>query len=278
MNHKLIIRAIIITLLFPCVTKAEEWSINFAPLPIKTESEITKDFLPLFLKLKEKIGVKTNFVYEKDYSKIIEKFKNGTIDIALLGPLPYLKLKQKYPNALPLVGLNQEDGKPHYRCVLAKFGNDDVKFQNGIRVALTQPLSTCGYFMTQKLLKEGYQLELGEQKFDYVMSHENALLGVLEGSFDIAGVKDDVAHEYRTLGMEVIAQSSYLPGFALIANTKTLSKGQIALLQKTLTSIPKSEYSSWSKLISYGFTAIDEGIYGVLDVDFDTIISGGNMK
>jgi len=278
MKTKLITNIIIAIFFTPLIVNGSEWEINFAPLPIKTESEITKDFLPLFLFLREKIGVKTNFVYEKDYSILIEKFKKGEIDIALLGPLPYLKLKQSYPHAHPLVGLNHEDGKPHYRCVLAKFGNDDVKFQNGIRVALTQPLSTCGYYMTQKLLKEGYQLELGEQKFDYLMSHENALLSLLKGKFDIAGVKDDVAFEYRTLGIEVIGESGYLPGFALIVNGKTLKKEQIELLREALIAIPKSQLSKWTKLISYGFTAIDETAYSALDINFSTIAYDGNMK
>ncbi len=252
--------------------------INFAPLPIEERSKVLKEFMPFFAYVEEKSGIETNFVFETDYSKIIEKFRSGKIDMVLLGPLPYIKLRQSYPDAKPIIALHEKDGKPHYRCVLAKFGNDTVDTGRQIRVALTQPLSTCGYYMSSRLVREHYGLDLDRQLFDYTMSHENALLRVLEGRFDIAGVKENIARGYASLGIEVIAQSPYLPGFAFVVNTRTLTKEQIRLLQETIASIPEARYKEWSKELSYGFSPVDEKTYDIFDVDFDTIILHGNTR
>lgn len=251
--------------------------ITFAPLPISQKSNVVEEFLPLFNYIQKDSGIKTKFIYEKDYSTIIEKFTQNKIDIILLGPLPYIKLNQIYKFNEPIVSFKQKNGEAYYRCVLAKFGKDTINFKEQLKVALTQPLSTCGYYMTNILLKKRYNINLKKQKYDYTMSHYNALVGVLDGDFHIAGVKDDIANDFRTLGIRTIAQSKLLPGLSLVVNTKTLSKEQISMIQNLIVSIPESTYKKYSGISSHGFIKVDKTLYDNLYIDFDAIPTIGNM-
>lgn len=156
-------------------------TITFAILPVKDQSKLTEEFIPLFSYIEKITGMKTRLIYEKNYEKIIDKFSNSKIDIALLGPLPYVKLDQQYKFNEPIIVFKQKNGNTNYRCVLAKFAKDRINLDKQIKVALTQPLSTCGFYATDLLLKKLYNKELKEQSFEYKMSHENALIGVVGG-------------------------------------------------------------------------------------------------
>lgn len=270
---------LLILTLFYCA-KAQEFkkTIVFAPLPIKNQSIVVEEFAPLFQYLEKVLKIKTIFSHEKDYAIIIQKFKQNKIDIALLGPLPYLKLNKDYKFNQPIITFKQDDKNTHYRCVLAKYKNDKVTIQNQTKVALTQPLSTCGYYMTNQLMQKKYDISLKDQKFSYTMSHQNTLNGVLDGDFDIAGVKESIAKEYKTLGVEILAQSSLLPGFSLIANTKSLPKKQIEIIQNLILTIPKSTYSQWDGLPANGSIPADETTYNKFYVDFTDIPMQGNIQ
>ncbi len=252
-------------------------NINFAPLPLKEGVQNIEDFLPLMNYLKEKLGVETQFVRIKDYADIIKGFQNGSIDMAYLGPLPLIYLRKNYSYAQPIVAFKQANGKCYYRCVLVKFKEDHIDRSKPIKIALTQPLSTCGYYMTNILLKEKLGIDISKQQYSYTMSHSNALLRTLEGKFIIAGAKDTIAKQFTTLGMEIIAQSKPLPGFSLVVNNKTLSKKEIDAIQKTLLNIPKDIYGQWKGITSRGMVASSVKEYESLEVDFDAIPYEGNM-
>ena len=252
-------------------------SINFAPLPLKKGVQNIEDFLPLTNYLKEKLGVETQFVRIKDYADIIKGFQDGSIDMAYLGPLPLIYLRKNYPYTQPIITFKQVNGECHYRCVLVKFKEDHIDKSKPIKIALTQPLSTCGYYMTNILLKEKLGIDISKQQYSYTMSHSNALLRTLEGKFTIAGAKDTIAKQFATLGMEIIAQSQLLPGFTLVANSKTLSKEEIDAIQKILLNIPKDIYEQWEGIASRGMIASSNEEYESLEVDFYSIPHEGNM-
>jgi len=254
-------------------------SLNFAPLSIQSKSELMEEFIPFFAYIERELKLKeTRFVYEKDYAQIIAKFKANQIDIALLGPLPYLKLKKEYPNMQPIVAFKNANNKSTYRCVIAHFGKDLIAWDQPLKVALTQPLSTCGYYATSRLLKNHYGIDLSKQSYKYQFSHHNALFAVLEGEFDIAGVKESVAREFHSLGIRTLAKSEPFPEFALVVNTQTICAKTIKLLQKTILDIDASLYKKWGGIFSNGFEVIDTKAYEKIVVEFEKIPKRGNFK
>jgi len=251
--------------------------IHFAPLPTKSPSQNVKDFLPINKFLKEKLSLHINYVYKKDYQDILDGFKDGTIDMAYLGPLPFISLRKDYAYAEPIVTFKQSNGSSKYRCVIAKFRGDKFDKNKQIKVALTQSLSTCGYLMTSILLKDKFHIDLKNQKYKYTMSHTNALISVVKGQFLLAGAKKRIAKKFKSLGMEIIAQSEFLPGFSLVVNTKTLTTKQITDIQNVLLDVPKEKYKSWGGISSNGLEKAHIEDYNSLYVDFK-IPKKGNIK
>jgi len=268
---------IIVFFLTTSLFSSQSSVINFAPLPTKKASKNIEELLPISSYLSEKLSIDIKYVYKKDYQDILDGFKDGTIDIAYLGPLPFISLKREYKYVEPIITFKQKNGSSSYRCVLSKFKDDELNTSKQIKVALTQPLSTCGYLMSKMLLKNEFDIELEKQKYDYTMTHTNALISVLRGDFLIAGAKENIAKRFESLGMEIIATSEPLPGFSLVVNTKTLSKKQINDIQKTLLNTPKEVYETWEDVTSYGFIKADFKDYDTLNVDF-SIPKYGNIE
>ena len=244
-------------------------TINFAPLPTKKAEKNIAEFLPINSYMQEMLGVRINYIYKKDYQDILNGFEEGKIDIAFLGPLPFISLKKEYKFVEPIVTFKHQGGFAKYRCVLAKFKEDKFDRSKQIKVALTQPLSTCGYLMSNILLKKEFNIELKNQKYRYTMSHTNALLSVLKGESLLAGAKESIAKEYESLGIKIIAKSKLLPGFSLVANTKTLSKEQIQKLQTTLLGISDDKYKSLGGISIYGVEKSHTKDYESLDINFN---------
>ena len=241
----------------------------FAPLPLANTQRVFEDFRPMTEYLEKELGESIEFRYEKQYDTIITLFQENKIDIAYFGPLPFATLQNAFPHALPLVTFHENDGAAGYRCVLVKFARDTVDFTKteSIKVALTQPLSTCGYTKTRLLLKEHYGKELETMLYRYMGKHDEVALSVVRGEFLLGGIKESVAHEYATLGLEIIASSETLPGFSLVVNTQTLSALQIANIKKTLLNTPKEMYQTWGKELSYGMSEANQSVFKSLSYD-----------
>ncbi len=252
--------------------------INFAPLPTHNSKTNIKQFLSMTNYLEDKLDIDINYIYKNSYTDILQGFNNQTIDIAYLGPLPLVTLINKYADAEPIVVFkNKKSNSYQYRCVLAKFKKDTFDKNQVLKVALTQPLSTCGYFMTSKLLQDKFDIDLSQQKYHYAMSHSNALLAVLKGEFLLAGAKESIAKQYEVLGMEIIARSELIPGFSLVVNKKTLSKHQIDAIRHALISISQEDIDSWEEESISGMKAISAKDYESLNIGVD-IPQQGNIK
>ena len=240
----------------------------FTPLPTKKASKNIEEFFPLNNYLEKKLSISIQYNYKSNYQDILNGFKDGTIDIAYLGPLPLVSLYKEYPFIAPLVSFKNKNGTSKYRCTLSKFRDDKLQTSKQIKIALTQPLSTCGYLMSKVLLEKNFNIDLEKQKYFYTMSHTNALEAALRGDFLLAGSKESIAKKYESLGMEIIAKSELLPGFSIVANKKTLSAKQIEVLQKTLLEIPQETYSTFEGMGKYGTIKSHIKDYEILHVDF----------
>lgn len=65
-------------------------TIRFAPLPMEKRETVLSRFRPLTEYLSHKLQVKIDYVYALDYAKLLDIFRRSEIDIAYLGPLPYV--------------------------------------------------------------------------------------------------------------------------------------------------------------------------------------------
>lgn len=255
--------ACIAALLFAGSAAAE--TLSFAPLPMETAETVAGQWKPLLDHIEKSLGVTLRIEYSENYGEILDKFRAGKIDLAYLGPLPYVALREKFPQATPIVHFNEKNGKPTYTCAIvaladAKLGPKDIK---GKKVALTQPLSTCGYLSTDGLLRQaGATLE--QNRYRYLDKHDEVALAVTRGEFDAGGLKAAIGKKYAHLGLTVIAETAPLPGFALVANAGTVKGERIAQIQKLLESADAATRNAWGDNIRHGAVA-------ARDADYDAV-------
>lgn len=241
---------------------AQARPIVFAPLPLSNTQQAFEDFNPMVTHLEKALGEPISFRYEKRYDDVINLFQTNEIDIAYLGPLPYKTLRQHVAFAKALITFHEKDGKNGYRCVLVKFAKDSIPLHvNSLKIALTQPISTCGYTKTKLLLEKKYHLNLDEAQYRYLGQHDEVALSVIRGEFTLGGMKESIARSYLSLGLEILETSEHLPGFTLVVNTNTLTPEQIETIKKRLLSTPKEVYKKWGNDISHGMSEAQESMF-----------------
>jgi phosphonate transport system substrate-binding protein len=236
----------------------------FAPLPIENKKILYDKFYPMIEYLEKKLDKKILFNYSNSYADILKKFQDKEIDFAYLGPLPYIELKKKYPDALPIVNFKNEEGETTYTCSLVTF----IKNTSSDKVALTQALSTCGYLSVNSLLNNN----LSKHKYRYLGRHDIVALEIIKGNYDIGGVKSSIVKDYYHLGLEEVARTKELPTFAIVANSQSLSKDEIKSIKNSLLHVSKDTLKDWDTSMKYGAKEANDGLYDELRVMTKDII------
>jgi phosphonate transport system substrate-binding protein len=210
------------------------------------------------------IGSHIQIVYEVDQRKVVTDFVNGRIDIAYFGPLSYVAMARRYSDYEILAVVNEEDGRPHYRCALVRAFDGPARIgEIDGTIALTNPLSTCGYLATSVLLRR-HGLDIEQLPYSFVGTHDDVALAVIRGEYVVGGVKDSVARKYAGLLLEVMATSDLLPGQLLIANRATLTEEQIVALRRALTHAEPAEKARWG-IGATGFSIVSQVDYLLID-------------
>ena len=263
-------RALVISLLsvFFCIL-SEARPLTFSPSPLNSKQAVLEEFSSMLSYLEEQSGKKIDFVYEEKYDDMIDAFEKNKIDLAYFGPLPLATLRKNFAGAIPIITFHEPNGQSGYRCVLVKFATDTLDFKDAsnIKVALTQPLSTCGYMQIKVLLKTYANQNIENMKFNYLGNHENVALSIIRGAFLIGGMKESIAKEYQSLGLQILHTSQMLSSFTLVANANTLSEQDIANIKQILLDAPKEVYQKWGKSISYGVSEVDLKQIDALNID-----------
>ena len=239
--------------------------LTFSPLPMKDIQTIYLQFSPMIKYLEKKLNSKIKIDHSTSYDEVLDKFKAGKIDIAYLGPLPYLSLEEKYADTIPLVNFKNKKGKLSYTCSLVSFISNysSIKDISNTKIALTQPLSTCGYLFVNNILKAS-NTNIEKNKYKYLGRHDKVALSVIRDEFSYGGLKSDIAEEYYHLGLKEIKRSKAIPNFILVGNAKTLEKDVIENIKKSMISVNKKELSKWHKSLKFGTKETNDNDYNHL--------------
>jgi phosphonate transport system substrate-binding protein len=254
-------------------------TIRFAPLPMENRETVVKQFRPMTTFLEQRLNLIIDYVYSDNYADILAKFRQSTVDVAYLGPLPYVELRASYAQAQPMVHFKEKSGNTTYTCALITVPDADFHLQNANqrKIALTQPLSTCGYLSVSGLMR-AHGSSLGNNYYRYVGKHDAVALSVIRGEFDAGGVKTAIARKYAHLGLQILVETPPLPSFALVANTRTLSPELISnICQALIALVPDGKDSallaSWGDNIRFGAVMASDDDYQVVrDLLADAVI------
>lgn len=236
--------------------------IRFAPLPMDIAPKLHMQYSHMLDYLEKETGLEFEFIYCSNYEETIKRFQNKEIDIAELGPLPYLKLSKKIPEIKPFLTFLTQEGDDSYTCKL--FTYDDAinelgdLDQSNPHLFLTSVHSTCGPLMVGEMLATTAK-KVDDFNKTFSQTHSNVVLDNLLTHNSIGGIKSTVYANYEHIGLKTLATSQGIPGFTFAAHTKLISDEEIRLIQNAILKLQplknKADWEitkNWGKNIRYG--------------------------
>lgn len=197
MNHRRNVLAIAVAAFVAGVVpaSAQSWKdkykeIVFAVVPAENATGVTERYAPFMAYLSRELGVKVTLRIAQDYAAVIEGQKAGQIHVAMYGPAAYARAYVTGAKVEPFAIEVSGDGTKGYYSVLHV--RKDATFQSiqdlkGKNLCLVDPNSTSGNNVPRYAMhKMGIDPETFFAKVVYAGSHENAVIGVQQGTCEAA--------------------------------------------------------------------------------------------
>ena len=223
--------------------------------------------------VQEATGRSVSVATHNDYQHIMQGFIDNEIDLTILGPLPAVRLLQAAPETRPLVRFLEPNGSRFFRCSLIGFHEDLPPVADPdkpLQLALTQPLSTCGYFAASNTF-EKLGLDIDAAQYDFLNRHDAIAISVVVGRHDLGVVREEIAKRFTNLGIEIIANTIDLPGFTLLANSQTLTDEDIQALKAAFLELDKqtlAEKTHWPRHLRHGVRPAQQSDYDEIQAIF----------
>ncbi len=174
--------------------QAADWRKDYPALTLgvitsENEADRIERYKPVRAYFEKTLGVDIKWRTATDYAGIIEGVKAGKIEIARLGPASYAKAWMVMDGEVePLVGEIDNYGAFGYHAVVIV--KKDSPFQTvedlkGKRFAFADPNSTSGHQAPRYFLGEaGIDADKHFGSATFSGSHENSVMGLVNGTFD----------------------------------------------------------------------------------------------
>ncbi len=251
----------------PLSCECSQQPLRFALQVLISKQHTAQKFANFCGALTDITGRDIELIYLENYVDILDLLSNNSLDLAYLGPLPYVLAARKNNHIQPLVRFLAQAKEPEYTCALVGFCSDELPI-NIKHVALTQPYSTCGFMVTESLLQQD-NLSLKLIPYTYTLNHENAALAVVRGTATVAGVKTSIARQFENLGVKILRQSEPVPGFLLVGNGQTINDAELIhlrheLLKRFPCCIPDVSNEALSNMTDYGLIPAKDEDYNII--------------
>jgi phosphonate transport system substrate-binding protein len=142
--------------------------------------------------LKAATGVsEVQFFPSPDYNGVIQGLLGGTIDIAIMGASSYASIYLKDPEAVdPILTTKQVDGSIGYHTIMVARADSGMKTladSKGKKLGFADPDSTSGFLIPNVALPADLGMPIAEfySETGFGGGHENLVLGVLDGTWDV---------------------------------------------------------------------------------------------
>ncbi len=213
------------------------YEINFAVLSSGSAVKEYKRFKALSEYIERETGSKVSLKIVRNYRDMLDLYRYEDIDISITCPVVFYKIQEikdvEAVAVLKIDGMVMEAGV----IVVKKGGNiKDINDLKGARITLGS--SICASNCVMPL----YILSINNISYEDIAdiwssgSDKAAILAVLAGLADAAGVKEESALLYLDKGIKILAKSPYVPRY-VVSLSKDIPKELKNKIKKALYSL-----------------------------------------
>jgi phosphonate transport system substrate-binding protein len=243
-------------ILFSAKTAGHELVLGVHPYLHATT--LMERFTPLADHLSKTLGVPVQVKVSSSYSDHVAAVGHGKVDLAFMGPAPYVRLVHQF-GGRPLLARLSFNGETHFHGVIAVPVTSDIRSLgdiSGRNFAFGDPHSTMSTLVPTYMLQQAGVTISDLDGYAHLENHHNVVLSVLLGKYDAGAMKAEVFHAYRERGLKVLAWSPEISSHLFVASS-TLSEEVVGKLRQAMWELHKTpEGRQALKAIKKGTTAL----------------------
>lgn len=205
-----------------CSIKGED-EIVIGINPFTSPSDIKNMYQPVLARIFDSLGLNIKIIIVKDYNSLGEQIKKGTIDGGWFSPFAYItaaELTPLVPVATPLI-----NGKDYYNGFIIARNDSGISSLDslpGRTFAYVDKNSASGYLYARHSIKEaGYDPESIFSSVSFAGSHDQVILGVINGDFDAGATYNEAFEKMQHSGAD-------MSNINIISTTGNIQKDAIA--------------------------------------------------
>lgn len=190
--------------------------------PFKPATQVVETFTPLANYLSTKIGVNVVVEVAQDYQTHIERVGSDLLDLAYMGPAPYVQLTKRY-GLKRLLARQAINGHPNFHGKIVVRRDSAIQALSdlrGRRFMFGDSSSTMAHLVPRFMLNQAGLTVEDFSLVGHVNDHVNIVLAVLAGEYDAGAVKEDVFFAYEAKGLRSIATSPPVSDHVFLAGDR----------------------------------------------------------
>jgi len=254
-----------ILFLFLCtfLLYGEKNTLHIGYLSTENSEILQQKLSPFVAYLEAKTGLKVQLSAGHDYQDAIDKISEESFDIAFLGPVPYIKAKEKNPALEIVATLNNAHSEDFESVIFVKEGSPVTSLQElkGKTFAFGSKESTLSYYVPMYLLKQE-NVDTALKRFDFLGRHDRVAQYVIMGKYDAGSIKNSVARKYAPY-IRVIKRSKQYENFLFVASSH-LDKTLFEKIRHAILSLKDTTILQGFDNKASGFTLKEDKDYDAL--------------
>lgn len=237
----------------------------FGSVAMDIPAVMHKRLKPLTKYLSKRLNKKVVLKLSPNMGAAISEAAKGTVDIAYLTPVAYLRAHEK--GGAQLIVKTVTKGKASFKLMIVVKEDSPIKsvkdlqgksFAFGDERALLQRAAVVGAGVNMDQFKE----------YRFIGHYDNIARAVMNDDFDAGILKDTMAYKWEGKGLRILHASPALPPYNIVAS-KNVSKEMLKELQRIFLSLDKNnpDHLKVIKAVDKkydGFAATSDAEYNVV--------------
>lgn len=244
---------------------AHRQELYFGSVAMDIPAVMHKRLQPLTRYLSAGLGRPVTLKLSPNMDAAIQDIANGSVDLAYLTPVAYLKAHAD--GGARLLVKTTTEGKGSFRLMIVVKEDSPIRTVADLREKIFAFGDKAALLQRAVVVNAGIKLEEFKD-YKFIGHYDNIVRGVINGDFDAGILKDTMAYEWEGKGIRILHASPALPPYNISVG-KNVGDDVYARLKGLFLRL-NSGNPQYLKIIHAlddkysGFAAVDDGEYNIV--------------